>query len=61
MSYLSNEGELNISVPEGYSKLTSSGILTYRQADNKLFYFYYGKTQGTNSMDSKNEPNFRTA
>lgn len=56
-----DEGELNISVPEGYSKLTSSGILTYRQADNKLFYFYYGKTQGTNSMDSKNEPNFRTA
>ena len=36
-----DEGELNISVPEGYSKLTSSGILTYRQADNKLFYFYY--------------------
>ena len=32
-----DEGELNISVPEGYSKLTSSGILTYRQADNKLF------------------------
>ena len=38
-----DEGELNISVPEGYSKLTSSGILTYCQADNKLFYFYYGK------------------
>lgn len=56
-----DEGELDITVPEGYDKLTTSGILTYRQADNKLFYFYYGKTQGTTSMNSKNEPNFRTA
>ena len=38
-----SEDELSITVPDGWKSLTSSGILTYRKADNKLFYFYYGK------------------
>lgn len=56
-----DEGELNISVPEGYDNLTSSGILTYRKADNKLFYFYYGKTASTSPVGATNELKFRTA
>lgn len=38
------EGTLNITAPEGYPVLTTSGILTYRESDNKLFYFYFAKT-----------------
>lgn len=56
-----DEGELSITLPEGYDNLTSSGILTYREADNKLFYFYYGKIAGTTSVNATNEPKFRTA
>lgn len=37
------EGTLDISMPEGASALSTSGILTYRQTDGKLFYFYNGK------------------
>lgn len=56
-----DEGELSITVPEGYDNLTSSGILTYREADNKLFYFYYGKTASSSPVGATNEPKFRTA
>lgn len=57
------EGTLNIAVPEDWEFLTSSGILTYRKADNKLFYFYYAKRNksATNPMRAVNEPKFRTA
>ena len=37
------EGTLDIPMPEGASALSTSGILTYRQTDGKLFYFYNGK------------------
>lgn len=37
------EGTLGITVPEEWEFLTTSGILTYRKADNRLFYFYYAK------------------
>jgi len=33
-----DEGQLSIEVPEGWDILTTSGILTYRKADNKLFF-----------------------
>ena len=59
-----DEGEFNeITVPEGWEFLTTSGILTYRQADNKLFYFYYAKRNkdASNPMRATNEPNFRVA
>lgn len=54
-----DEGELAIAIPDGYSNLTTTGILAYREADKKLFYFYYGKT-GT-KPGAKKELNFHTA
>ena len=39
------EGELAVPAMEGYTVLTTSGLLTYRKSDDKLFYFYYWKTQ----------------
>ena len=45
MSIIS-EGTLDVKMPEGGEIYTTSGILTYRQSDNKLFYFYYAKTGG---------------
>ena len=58
------EGELEgIGVPEGWESLTTSGILTYRQTDNKLFYFYYAKRKkdSGNPMRATKESNFRIA
>lgn len=37
------EGTLNLSVAPGWETFTTSGILSYRKSDNKLFYFYYNK------------------
>jgi len=54
-----DEGQLSIEVPEGWETLTTSGILTYRKADNKLFYFYYAK-KGSGRTATK-EDRFRTA
>lgn len=41
-----SEGTLDLPLPEGAATFTTSGILTYRQSDNHLFYFYYGKSAG---------------
>lgn len=49
-----SEGELNISLSEGYKVFTTTGILTYRQSDNKLFYFYFQKTAKRNGVNEKN-------
>ncbi len=38
-----SEGTLDIELPEGANAFTTSGILTYRKSDDKLFYFYYAK------------------
>lgn len=54
------EGTIDgITVPEGYEKLSTSGILTYRESDNKLFYFYFGK-KGS-GMRAESTPFFYTA
>ncbi len=37
------EGTLSLAVAEGFETFTTSGLLTYRKSDNKLFYFFYGK------------------
>lgn len=37
------EGTMDIPMPAGGEVFTTSGILTYRASDNKLFYFYYAK------------------
>jgi hypothetical protein len=42
MSIIS-EGTLSLSLGEGWDIFTTSGILTYRESDDKLFYFYYKK------------------
>ncbi|MDE6826981.1 MAG: hypothetical protein K2J18_09490 [Paramuribaculum sp.] len=42
-----SEGTLDIKMPAGGEIYTTSGILTYRASDNKLFYFYYAKKGGT--------------
>lgn len=39
-----SEGTLDVKMPEGGELFTTSGILTYRASDDKLFYFYYAKT-----------------
>ena len=55
MSIIS-EGTLSLQVADGYDNFNTSGILAYRQSDNKLFYFYYCK-KGS-GRTAKNEPNF---
>lgn len=45
MSIIS-EGTLDVKLAEGAELFTTSGILTYRKSDNKLFYFYYTKSGG---------------
>lgn len=42
-----SEGTLDVKLAEGASIFTTSGILTYRKSDDKLFYFYYSKTGGS--------------
>ena len=56
-----DEGTLSIQVAEGYNVLTTSGALTYRKSDNKLFYFYYNKKETSGSSKTSNEPFFRIA
>ncbi|MCM1164346.1 MAG: hypothetical protein NC339_08885 [Muribaculaceae bacterium] len=43
---IDSEGTLDIPMPEKAKIFTTSGILTYRKSDNKLFYFYYAKSDG---------------
>lgn len=38
-----SEGILDVKMPEGGKIFNTSGILTYRPSDNKLFYFYFAK------------------
>ena len=52
------EGTLPIEIAEGYNVLTTSGVLTYRKSDNKLFYFYYNKKETSGSNKTTNEPFF---
>jgi len=52
------EGELAIPAKDGYTVLTTSGIVGYRKTDNKLFYCYYWKTKKRNGV---NETNFHVA
>ena len=40
---IASEGTLAINVADGWESFTTSGILAYRESDNKLFYFYYNK------------------
>ena len=53
------EGELSLTVADGFESFTTSGLLTYRQSDKKLFYFYYSK-KGSGRTATK-ESNFHIA
>ena len=39
-----SEGTLDLQLPQGAKVFTTSGILAYRKADDRLFYFFYGKS-----------------
>lgn len=41
-----SQGTLDLPLPENATMFTTSGIVTYRESDNTLFYFYYGKKPG---------------
>ena len=51
----------DIKVAEGYNVLSTSGLLAYRQSDNKLFYFFNNKKETSGSNKSTNEPFFHIA
>ena len=53
------EGTLDISVADGWESFTTTGIVAYRQSDDKLFYFYYNK-KGT-GRKATNEKFFHVA
>lgn len=53
-----DNGTLDIEVADGYDTFTTSGIVAYRETDDKLFYFYYNKVAGSTSVNATNEPNF---
>ena len=38
-----SEGTFNITLPENYGSFSTSGLLTYRESDKKLYYFYLDK------------------
>ena len=48
MSILS-EGTFDISVPTGFNAFSTSGLLTYRASDQKLYYFYLTKPKSGQS------------
>lgn len=53
------EGTLDLKVADGWETFTTSGIVAYRQSDNKLFYFYYNK-KGS-GRKATNESHFHVA
>lgn len=56
-----SEGELDIPASTDWAKLTSSGILTYRKSDNKLYYFYYWKERAGQTDSKEQESKFHVA
>ena len=40
---IQSEGTLDIKVPEGFNSFSTTGLLTYRESDKKLYYFYLAK------------------
>jgi hypothetical protein len=44
-----SEGELGISLPDGFNAFSTAGLLTYRASDQKLYYFYLTKPKSGQS------------
>ena len=40
---IESEGTFDITLPENYGSFSTAGLLTYRQSDKKLYYFYLDK------------------
>lgn len=55
-----NEGELELALPQGAAKFTTSGIASFNEKTGELYYFFYGKTAGS-GMKSKRISNIHTA
>lgn len=54
-----SEGTTDIAVAEGWENLTTTGIVAYRESDDRVFYFYYSKKgKGKNAS---NEDYFHVA
>lgn len=53
------EGTLDLPLPEGATVFTASGILTYSETTDKLYYFYFGKDKS--GRTGKATSNFLTA
>ena len=41
---IQSEGSFDIALPEGFKSFSTAGLLTYRQSDKKLYYFYLTKS-----------------
>ena len=50
-----SEGVFDISVPAGYGSFSTSGLLTYRKSDKKLYYFYFAKPEAGMSDANKSQ------
>lgn len=51
-----SEGELSLQVPEGAKMFSAAGHVAYRKSDNKLFYFYNGKS--ASGMNATSSPSY---
>ena len=40
---IQSEGTFDIKLPEGFGAFSTTGLLTYRPSDKKLYYFYFAK------------------
>ena len=50
-----SEGTLDISMPAGYGSFSTTGLLTYRKSDKKLYYFYFAKPEAGMSDAAKSQ------
>ncbi len=46
---IQSEGTFDITLPAGFNAFSTSGLLTYRKSDNKLYYFYLTKREAGQS------------
>ena len=52
---IQSEGTFDISMPAGYGSFSTSGLLTYRKSDKKLYYFYFAKPEAGMSDAAKSQ------
>ncbi|MBR0501453.1 MAG: hypothetical protein IJJ72_10745 [Bacteroidales bacterium] len=52
---IQSEGTFDITLPEGYGSFSTTGLLTYRKSDGKLYYFYFAKPAAGMSDAAKSQ------